>query len=200
MSRPSRRRLGLPMRRAIPQPWTRLSNRRSTPRTSRRRRRRRSHRRLPPRGPRRSPRTPPRSTPRSNRRSTPHTSRRRRRRRGRPMRRAIPRRSTRRSNPPICQHTSPRPGRARGRRPNRRQNQQRRRPTLHLLIPLSNPRSHLCGNQPVSRPTWLGRAARNRQRHAIEQASRRWRGERAVNSDFHTGRRTSRSRTARSRS
>ena len=28
-------------------------------------------------------------------------------------------------------------------------------------------------------PSWLGRAARNRQRHAIEQASRRWR-ERAV--------------------
>ena len=25
-------------------------------------------------------------------------------------------------------------------------------------------------------PTWLGRAARNRHRHAIEQASRRWRG------------------------
>ena len=37
----------------------------------------------------------------------------------------------------------------------------------------------LCGNQPVSRV----RAARNRHRHAIEQASRRWRGgrrERAV--------------------
>ena len=26
------------------------------------------------------------------------------------------------------------------------------------------------------RPSWLGRAARNRHRHAIEQASRRWRG------------------------
>ena len=42
-------------------------------------------------------------------------------------------------------------------------------------------REHLCGNQPVRRvhltlPTWLGRAARNRHRHAIEQASRRWRG------------------------
>ena len=39
----------------------------------------------------------------------------------------------------------------------------------------------LCGNQPVRRvtmtlPSWLGRAARNRHRHAIEQASRRWRG------------------------
>jgi hypothetical protein len=27
-------------------------------------------------------------------------------------------------------------------------------------------------------PTWLDRAARNRHRHAIEQASRRWRGRR----------------------
>ena len=34
----------------------------------------------------------------------------------------------------------------------------------------------LCGNQPVCRVHWLGRAARNRHRHAIEQASRRWRG------------------------
>ena len=34
----------------------------------------------------------------------------------------------------------------------------------------------LCGNQPVRRV--LGRAARNRHRHAIEQASRRRRGER----------------------
>ena len=36
----------------------------------------------------------------------------------------------------------------------------------------------------MTRPTWLGRAVRNRHRHAIEQASRRWRGgqrdERAV--------------------
>ena len=36
----------------------------------------------------------------------------------------------------------------------------------------------------MTRPSWLGRAARNRHRHAIEQASRRWRGgrrdERAV--------------------
>ena len=30
----------------------------------------------------------------------------------------------------------------------------------------------------MTRPSWLGRAARNRHRHAIEQASRRWRGER----------------------
>ena len=28
----------------------------------------------------------------------------------------------------------------------------------------------------MTRPSWLGRAARNRYRHAIEQASRRWRG------------------------
>ena len=49
----------------------------------------------------------------------------------------------------------------------------------------------LCGNQPVrrvpdnsslshfsamTRPSWLGRAVRNRHRHAIEQLSRRWRG------------------------
>ena len=41
--------------------------------------------------------------------------------------------------------------------------------------------TRLCGNQPVcrvpmTRPSWLVRAARNRHRHAIEQASRRWRG------------------------
>ena len=41
----------------------------------------------------------------------------------------------------------------------------------------------LCGNQPVrrvlsamTRPSWLRRAARNRHRHAVEQAPRRWRG------------------------
>ncbi len=28
----------------------------------------------------------------------------------------------------------------------------------------------------MTRPSWLGRAARNRHRHAIEQASHRWRG------------------------
>ena len=28
----------------------------------------------------------------------------------------------------------------------------------------------------MTRPSWLGRAVRNRHRHAIEQASRRWRG------------------------
>ena len=42
-------------------------------------------------------------------------------------------------------------------------------------------RKELCGNQPVRRV--LGRAVRNRHRHAVEQASRRWRGgrrERAV--------------------
>ena len=34
----------------------------------------------------------------------------------------------------------------------------------------------------TTRPSWLGRAARNRHRHAIEQVSRRWRGgRRAVN-------------------
>ena len=47
----------------------------------------------------------------------------------------------------------------------------------------------------MTRPSWLGRAARNRHRHAIEQASRRWRGGRRDDSartrrkkfDFHTG-------------
>jgi len=41
------------------------------------------------------------------------------------------------------------------------------------------PRSHCVEiNQCVGcpRPSWLGRAMRNRHRHAIEQASRRWRG------------------------
>ena len=33
--------------------------------------------------------------------------------------------------------------------------------------------SHFSG---IAWPSWLGRAARNRHRHAIEQASRRWRG------------------------
>jgi hypothetical protein len=37
----------------------------------------------------------------------------------------------------------------------------------------------------LTRPCWLGRAVKNRHRHAIEQVSRRWRGgrrgERAVN-------------------
>ena len=28
----------------------------------------------------------------------------------------------------------------------------------------------------MTRPSWLGRAVRNRHRHAIEQATRRWRG------------------------
>ena len=32
----------------------------------------------------------------------------------------------------------------------------------------------------MTRLSWLGRAARNRHRHAIEQASRRWRGGRVV--------------------
>ena len=35
---------------------------------------------------------------------------------------------------------------------------------------------YLCGNQPVRRVHWFHRAVRNRHRHAIEQASRRWRG------------------------
>ena len=34
----------------------------------------------------------------------------------------------------------------------------------------------------MTRPSWLGRAARNRHRHAIEQASRRWRGGRRYDS------------------
>ena len=41
----------------------------------------------------------------------------------------------------------------------------------------------LCGNQPVRRVSWLGRVARNRHRHAIEQASRRWRGGRRDDSE-----------------
>jgi hypothetical protein len=48
-------------------------------------------------------------------------------------------------------------------------------------------RQRLCEYQPVrrvhpkmTRPSWLGRAVRNRHRHAVEQASRRWRSERAV--------------------
>ena len=32
----------------------------------------------------------------------------------------------------------------------------------------------------MTRPSWLGRAARNRHRHAIEQASRRWRTRRKI--------------------
>ena len=34
----------------------------------------------------------------------------------------------------------------------------------------------------MTRPCWLGRAARNRHRHAIEQAARRWRGGRREDS------------------
>ena len=34
----------------------------------------------------------------------------------------------------------------------------------------------------MTRPCWLGRAVRNRHRHAIEQASRRWRGGRRADS------------------
>ena len=61
----------------------------------------------------------------------------------------------------------------------------------------------LCGNQPVCRvhamtwPRWFRRAVRNRHRHAIEQASRRWRGDRRADSgrtrrkfDFRTGSRS----------
>ena len=61
-------------------------------------------------------------------------------------------------------------------------------------------RFYLCGNQPacrvpaMTRPCWPRRAMRNRHRHAIEQASRRWRGGRRGDSgqtrrkfDFHTG-------------
>ena len=35
----------------------------------------------------------------------------------------------------------------------------------------------------MTRPSWLRRAARNRHRHAIEQASRRWRGGRDDSAD-----------------
>ena len=37
----------------------------------------------------------------------------------------------------------------------------------------------------MTRPSWLGRAVRNRHRHAIEQASRRWRGGRRDDSARH---------------
>ena len=37
--------------------------------------------------------------------------------------------------------------------------------------PDNSSRSHFSA---MTRPSWLGRAARNRHRHAIEQASRRW--------------------------
>ena len=61
--------------------------------------------------------------------------------------------------------------------------------------PAAVDRFELCGNQPGTRQffpnsflgddaSWLGRSARNRYRHAVEQASRRWRG----GHDFHTGR------------
>ena len=36
--------------------------------------------------------------------------------------------------------------------------------------------SSLSHSSAMARPTWLGRAVRNRHRHAIEHASRRWRG------------------------
>ena len=39
-----------------------------------------------------------------------------------------------------------------------------------------------CTFSAMTRPSWLGRAVRNRHRHAIEQASRRWRGGRRVDS------------------
>ena len=55
----------------------------------------------------------------------------------------------------------------------------------------------------MTRPSWLGRAARNRHRHAIEQASRRWRGGRRSDSgrtrrkfDFHTGKDPEKTRKA----
>ena len=35
----------------------------------------------------------------------------------------------------------------------------------------------------MARPSWLGRAVRNRHRHAIEQASHRWRGGRSDDSN-----------------
>ena len=39
----------------------------------------------------------------------------------------------------------------------------------------------------MKRPCWPRRAVRNRHRHAIEQASRRWRGRTRREFDFHTG-------------
>ena len=32
----------------------------------------------------------------------------------------------------------------------------------------------------MTRPSWIGRVVRNRHRHAVEQASRRWRGDDAM--------------------
>jgi len=51
-------------------------------------------------------------------------------------------------------------------------------------VPDNSPLSHFSA---TTRPSWLGRAARDRHRHAIEQASRH--RERAVKFDFRTGRR-----------
>ena len=45
-------------------------------------------------------------------------------------------------------------------------------------------------NSHSTRPSWLGRAVRNRHRHAIEQASRRWRGERRDDLAARNSRRT----------
>ena len=39
--------------------------------------------------------------------------------------------------------------------------------------PDNSSRSHFSA---ITRPSWLGRAVRNEHHHAIEQASRRWRG------------------------
>ena len=64
------------------------------------------------------------------------------------------------------------------------QRQQKDARARHLVEPArahGARRRDLCGNQPVrrvatTRPSWLGRAVRNSHRHAVEQASRRWRG------------------------
>ena len=45
--------------------------------------------------------------------------------------------------------------------------------------PDNSSRSHFSA---ITRPSWLGRAVRNDHRHAIEQASRRWRGRRREDS------------------
>ena len=67
--------------------------------------------------------------------------------------------------------------------------------------PDNSSRSHFSA---LTRPSWLGRAVRNRHRHAIEQAARRWRGGRRDDSartrrkfDFRTGDNSPRGRLAR---
>ena len=89
-----------------------------------------------------------------------------------PRRRSL---RTRRQPPPRRPRTLLRP------RPLPRSRPPRRRPTPPPVwistspsgAPDNSSRSHFSA---MTRPSWLGRAVRNRHRHAIEQATRRWRG------------------------